>query len=225
MSATLGILGLGERSTLFYRDKLAAMLSQNPLPAELPNVILVQLDFEPINEQLPDNHAVISELLKPALAQLQSAGVTHLLVPNITLHKVLDEIEMNWELFHPIELMKTELAARSGKAMVIGTRHTSQNSFIGKAVLDAQIELQQADTITIEMADRLRIDVYSSNEQTEQIESFNVAIKELAEDSTIIIACAELSIVNTNPHLTLDLANLQIQAAVRFLFQEQTLLY
>lgn len=202
MQASLGILGLGRRSTQFYIDEL----DENGHP-------FFQTDFESINAQLPDNHLIIKELLTPVFEQIKASEVTHLLVPNITLHKVLDEMDFPFSLIHPIELMKKALQNAEKPVMIIGTRHTSKDSFVGKAVYDSGTILTPTPPTIIQQADELRLAVYNGSETEVQIGDFNATIAELAAKATPVIACTELSVVSRIEG-PIDLGRLQIESAL-----------
>lgn len=221
MTPSLGILGLGKRSTLFYKEELSVRLANSVVANGGLEIPLIQADFDQINPYLPDNHSVIKENLKSSIDEIVASNIAQVIVPNITLHKVLDEMELPFQLIHPLELMERKLALYKLPVMIIGTRHTSKNSFIGKAASDRGFELILAEDEDVEQVDQLRLNIFNSVETAQEVYDFNALVNRLAYSYTVIIACTELSIANLHSYKTLDLGRFQIEEAARILMTPQ----
>ena len=215
MKSSVCILGLGKRATLFYQKELATrLLNEGGDP-----IHLVHADFDQINPYMPDNHLVIKKKLKPSIQEIIEKGFSHVIVPNITMHKILDEMELPFQLIHPIELLQRKLASCKLPIMILGTRHTSKNSFIGKAVTDRGFEVISAEEATIKQVDEFRVRMYDMNETDKEIIEFNTLVRRLSYSFTVVVACTELTIANLHSDKILDLGQFQIEEAVRLMLQ------
>ncbi|TXE15947.1 hypothetical protein ES692_14415 [Psychroserpens burtonensis] len=204
----LVILGLGARSTLFYQEKLHELyFNQEGQYATFP-FILKQLDFNAINPYLPSNTAVISPILCRELKVYNSSEV-NLLVPNITIHEIFDSMQFELHIIHPYKLLVTELANKIINNLVFfGTKYTNDNSNIASYCAGLSIEKLRKDEIVF--LDDLRKKVYFNTETNQDIRTYNTMIAKYSENNTVIIACTELSIINTNSsERVIDLALLQ----------------
>ena len=216
MKSSACILGLGKRATLFYQKELATRL----LNGGGDPIHIVQAGFDQINSYMPDNHSIIKKILKPAFQEIIEKGFSHVIAPNITIHKILDEIELPFELIHPIELMHRKLASCKLPIIILGTRHTSKNSFIGKVVSDRGFEVVSAEDETIKKVDKLRQNIYNLTESDDQVIDFNTLVHRLSFSFTVVIACTELTIVNLHSDRSLDLGQLQIEEATKIMLKK-----
>jgi len=92
MKITLGILGLGSKSTLYYIDELNRIYNEfnggfSTFPFKMLNA-----DFDEINQLLPIYSEELDRIVTHYLVELTQMNVKHVLVPNITLHETIDII-------------------------------------------------------------------------------------------------------------------------------------
>ena len=103
---TVGLLGLGSRSTVFYLEKLNALYQElNKGYSTFPCVVL-NIDFNSINPYLPNKTSDLLHNLKPVIKDLERLAMGHLVVPNITLHETLERITMRTKIIHPVKRIK-----------------------------------------------------------------------------------------------------------------------
>jgi aspartate racemase len=88
----LGILGLGTSSTLHYVDELNKKFLQKFGGYSTCPFIMVNTNFNTINPFLPDQEIDLYKNLLPYLYFIEQISIKHLLVPNITIHEVLDKM-------------------------------------------------------------------------------------------------------------------------------------
>lgn len=209
----LVILGLGARSTLFYQEKLHELYFNKEGEYATFPFILKQLDFNVINPYLPSNAAVISQILCRELKAYNSSEV-NLLVPNITIHEIFDTMQFELHIIHPYKLLVTELANKIINNLVFfGTKYTNDNSNIGSYCVGLSIEKLRKDEIVF--LDDLRKKVYFNTETNQDIRTYNTMIAKYSENNTVIIACTELSIINTSSsERVIDLALLQCRKSL-----------
>ncbi|MEC5167415.1 aspartate racemase [Flavobacterium sp. PL11] len=202
------ILGLGARSTLFYQEKLHQLYFQLKGNYGTFPFILNQLDFNLVNPFLPENIAIISPILQYELKKYDVTDV-YLLVPNITIHQILDRMNFRLNIIHPFKLLIKELANRKERKIVLfGTKFTNNNNYLTYFIDEKLIE----NLITAEMLflDELRKKVYAYLETEQDLMIFNTLISKYSKNYIVIIACTELSIINRNKSTNvIDLSWLQ----------------
>ncbi len=215
----LVILGLGARSSLFYQQKLHEMYFKLKGAYSTFPFIVKQLDFNLINPYLPDNLAVVSPILERELKEYNVTGV-QLLVPNITIHEMLDTLTFNLQIVHPYKLLDNALGNRQRKkVMLFGTKFTNNNSYIDSYVKNNSIEkLQNEDLLFL---DDLRKKVYAYTETAQDITIFNDLINKYSKNHIVVIACTELSIINrSNDENVIDLSILQCHESLKLITDE-----
>lgn len=210
------ILGLGARSTLFYQEKLhQSYLEIKGNYATFP-FIVKQLDFNLVNPFLPDNIAVVSPILKLELKQYDVTGV-HLVVPNITIHKILDTIDFQLQIIHPYKLLISVLGDKKGKKVVFfGTKFTCNSSYLASFITDNPIKNLKIEEILF--LDELRKKVYFYAETNQDITTYNKLIAKYSQNHIVVIACTELSIINSSgANNVIDLSRLQCDESLRLI--------
>jgi len=210
------ILGLGARSTLFYQEKLHQIYFEiNGHYATFPFVVK-QLDFNLINPYLPENIAVVAPILKHELRQYDVAGV-HLLVPNITIHQILDTIDFQLQIIHPYKLLIRALADKGGtKVVLFGTKFTNNNPYLASFITKNSIENLRIEDLLF--LDELRKKVYAYAETKQDIISYNKLIEKYSENHIVVIACTELSIISSgHDSNVIDLSKLQCDESLQLI--------
>jgi aspartate racemase len=211
------ILGLGERSTQYYVKQLhKRYLEKYKNFATLPH-ILFQTDFNAINPFLPDQFDTLIPNLTTILSEVEKLPVKNVLVPNITLHETLDQIETNLKFIHPVKLTVEYLKARHLKNVVIfGTSYTMNSNYIKNAFKAEGISVSEVDKEHQKEIDHLRKSLYAHDATEIELAEYIDLVKHYT-NKTIVIACTELSIVNAllKPKNSVDMAELQIKDVLK----------
>jgi len=209
---TIGIPALGRQATDFYLDTINSKWTKSaPCP-----LLTVAVDFERINEHLPDRYSALSPLLGCMLEDLEESGASVFLVPNITLHAALDRMEFDEstrrKIVSPMSAGVEAMHARGiHKITLAGTRHTMTSRQIADYYETEEIAVEFPSESDIQTLDRIRLKVFK--------EGYNETLKNKMERvlsgyKNVVLACTELSILNPEKTFT-DMARLQISAALR----------
>lgn len=209
----LVLIGLGARSTLFYQEKLHDLFFDNTENYPTCPFLLKQLNFNQINPSLPDGIEKISPILSHELQSYDRENVA-ILVPNITIHKVLDTFSFRCNIVHPYVLLREKLKDNQiDKIIIFGTKHTPKDAYVKTQLPHLNIEVLQEEEMLF--LDNLRKRVYAYQETENDIILYNTLLQKYAKNHTVVIACTELSVINSSSHKNIiDLALLQCQAAI-----------
>lgn len=219
---TLGILGLGSRSTQFCIHLLNER--HNALHGGWTTCPLIMLnaDFARINPFMPDDFAKLEPVILGYLTETVRLGIRRLIIPNITLHatvdRVLPRVEGPLEVVHPVHLAIEALKEKGvGQAMAVGTRHTMRSGYLSSAFASSGIKLHAPDTDFRDRADRLRLSVYDGTEKKAELKWFNAELARLSSEMPVLVACTELSIALRKPlsEAVMDMVRLQVERALR----------
>lgn len=214
---TVGLLGLGSRSTVFYLEKLNALYQElNKGYSTFPCVVL-NIDFNSINPYLPDKTSDLLHNLKPVIKDLERLAIDHLVVPNITLHETLERITMRTRIIHPVMLCIERLHFyKKKKVTLIGSCYTMNADYVLKAFQKEEIAVETPTFKDQKVIDALRKKVYNRQETEEDLLAFRRLLETYKANSTVIICCTELSVINSEPNNahSIDMALLQIEKAI-----------
>lgn len=216
----LGILGLGNYSTLHYISRLNEEYNKIHGGYSTCPFIMKNSDFNQINNLLPNQFQKLIPLVKREIEEVYELGVSHVLVPNMTIHETIDQIDFSKEiissLIHPLMNLdeRVQNHAKEG-VIVLGTLYTMNSDYISRAISTNIKSLTQKESNAI---DDLRKDVYVNG-----VEDIHVKIlsKIISQKSlyTIVLACTELSIVYSKMDKyenVIDLLEDQVQLALKF---------
>jgi len=203
---------MSEDSNNFYLNKWTETYKM-----KLDSILIVETDFEAINNLLPYPSDELKTILKHSLKQLTK--VTHFFIPNITIHQTIDEIfqteKMEVQIIHPITLTLKKIDEKNIKeVMVFGSAYTMEKGYLSK-----QFEQQGISVSFPNKADHLFIDacrkaIYNRKATDEMLNQFNKILTNYAKKITIILACTELSIANKIFNAQVyDVATIQLQSA------------
>ncbi len=213
----IGLLEAGLFTTAFYQGKLDAFYQKEFLTNANFPCELIPVNFDLINSFLPDGHEEIIKILQPVFKKADESGITHMLVPNITLHEVLDEMygSFGFKWIHPVKIgMEYLKRAGSQSVSVLGTRHTMKRSYIRNYLDKAGMQVIDLSGQLIDTLDQLRLDVLAGNDRSKELEKI-LQDHSPAVDS-LLLACTELSLAaeNTNVFNVVDLAKGQMEKAI-----------
>lgn len=212
-----GILGLGAVSTAFYVKEIHKKHQNRNEEFSTCPFLMYQIDFQEINPFLPKNFSVIIPKLNEYLREISSMGINKLLIPNITLHETLDQIEIPFEICHPVDLTLKYLEANKiSKVYLFGTLYTMNSEYMKSKFSEKEIQILNPSENEQNLIDDFRKRVYDEKETPEEIGIFQNLIQKYSKISPVIIACTELSIysLKENPSC-IDMMDLQIEAFLK----------
>ena len=208
-----GVLGLGAVSTAFYLKEIYRKYQEKNDQFSTCPLLVYQIDFKEINPFLPNQFEVLIPKLKEVLKEITTLGITKLLVPNITLHETLDQIEIPLEICHPVDLTLKHLEQKAiSEGYLFGTLYTMNSEYIKSRFLAKKVEVLQPVESDQKWIDDFRKKVYQGNETLEEITFFQTLIRKYSEKNAVVIACTELSVfsLKENPSC-IDMMDLQIE--------------
>ena len=208
-----GVLGLGTVSTAFYLKEIHRKHQERNHQFSACPLLVYQIDFQEINPFLPNQFEVLIPKLKETLKEITTLGVTKLLVPNITLHETLDQIEIPLEICHPVDSTLKHLEEnRISEVYFFGTLYTMNSEYLKSRFLAKKVKVLQPVESDQKWIDDFRKKVYQGNETLEEITFFQTLIRKYSEKNVVVIACTELSVfsLKENPSC-IDMMDLQVE--------------
>lgn len=212
-----GVLGLGAVSTQYYLQRIHEKFQQQNKEYSTCPLMLYQIDFQEINPFLPNKFSDLIPHVKDYLEKIFALGIKKLLVPNITLHETLDQMDVPLEIYHPVPLTLTYLKKKNiSEAFLFGTSYTMNSDYLRRNFPAKDVTLLRPSKEDQEWIDHFRKMVYEGNVATSDIERFHETIKQYAESNPVLIACTELSLhAPKNGDSCIDMAELQIDAFLK----------
>ncbi|MEM5538494.1 aspartate/glutamate racemase family protein [Olleya sp. AS48] len=215
--STLGVLGLGSYSTLFYIKTLNAMYNKKYGGFSTCPFKLLNVDFDTINKLLPNTSNALDTIVKTHLNTLDALKVDNILVPNITLHETIDRLQIKTHVIHAIQETISKITGNNHVNITIfGTLYTMQSNYLTSQFTAQNINIVKASDADMQLIDNLRIAVYNGDTNPKQLNIFNDLLNKYTKNGIVVLACTELSVINTsNSKLVYDMARIQIQAAIK----------
>ncbi|MFT6717083.1 MAG: aspartate racemase [Saprospiraceae bacterium] len=208
MKDQIGLLYLGKDSSEFYLRKLVKL--------GFHDVKVIATDFSAINTQLPKNFALLKDLVTPYLRQAEQKKITSLIVPNITLHETIDQLDgpFKFNFMHPVLKGAKALQKKAvAEVILFGSLHTMKGNYVKDhfkaSDINTSIPLAQ-DMIYI---DKIRRKVFDGSIQYTEIEKYVELINTYCQKSPVVLACTELSILHHSIKSSdvFDLATIQMR--------------
>lgn len=212
-----GVLGLGKASTLYYLAEIQKKYQEMNHEFSTSPLLLYQIDFQEINPFLPNNFEVLIPQLKNYFSQIYTLGISKLLVPNITLHESLDQMELAIKICHPIDLTIQYLQRKNiSKVYLFGTLYTMNSEYLKDKFSKNDISLLKPTEKDQYFINDFRKEVYKETQTPNQVLNFQNLIRRYSGENLIVIACTELSIfsLKVNPPC-IDMMDLQIEEFLR----------
>ncbi|PKG52763.1 aspartate/glutamate racemase family protein [Olleya sp. 1-3] len=216
-SEVLGILGLGSRSTLFYLEQLNTQFHTLKGDYHTFPSITHTVDFNTINPYLPNQFNTLKPVVKQQITSLFKDNVHSCIVPNITLHETIDQLQFDKPILHPITLSTQHLKAQNiSNVIVFGSLYTMSSDYITNQLRSENITVtlpSKSDQITI---DNCRKKLYSYSETDIDFEEYKALIEKYSKNNIVLVACTELSLwtIALNNKNIVDMALLQINKAI-----------
>lgn len=212
----IGMLGLAVGSNQYYLTRLRDLYAEKyGLETECA-IDIIETDFDAINQHLPDQFEHLVPMLKRYVDIAEQSNITHLLLPNFTLHQTMDRIATDIVLAHPLRHCIEHLEAQNiTKVYIFGSAHTMRSAYIIDALHEKGIAVIAPSVQDSGTIDDFRKRVYQEKETTSDIASYKALAKQYAETEPIIIACSELSMYAPRQISgIIDLADLQINSII-----------
>ena len=217
-SVVLGILGLGSRSTLFYLEQLNTQFHALKGDYHTFPSITHTVDFNTINPYLPNQFNTLKPVVKQQITSLFKDNVHSCIVPNITLHETIDQLQFDKPILHPVTLSIQYLKDKNiSNVVIFGSLYTMSSDYITNQLQSEHITVtlpSKSEQITI---DNCRKKLYNYSETDTDFEAYKALAEKYSKTSIVLIACTELSLwtialKNTN---VVDMALLQINKAIK----------
>ena len=212
-----GLLGLGAASTTFYLQEIHKRYQKANEEFSTCPLLLYQIDFQEINPYLPSQFPILVPKVQRYLEEIANFGITKLLVPNITLHETLDQIEIPMEICHPIDLTLDYLKKNDiSEVYLLGTLYTMNSEYLHSRFAEKNITLLKSTESDQNWIDDFRKKVYQEKVTAEEINLFQKLIQQYSQKKAVVIACTELSVFSSkkNPSY-IDMMDLQIEAFLK----------
>ena len=209
-----GILGLGRVSTTYYFNEIQRRYQLQHDEFSTCELLLYQIDFQEINPFLPDNFENLIPKIENYFNQISKMEISHLLVPNITLHETLDKIDLPFEIYHPIDLTLNYLTEKAiSEIYIFGTLYTMNGKYISEKFAQKAVKISTPSDDDQTWIDTFRKAVYNETQTAAEVINFHQLIQKYSKKSPVLLACTELSVFSPkdNP-ACIDMAELQIEA-------------
>lgn len=213
---TIGILGLGSQSTLFYIKELNGYYNNKNDGHSTCPFKLLNTNFDKINNLLPKPSKQLDSVVKGYIDELIELDINAILIPNITLHETIDRLKIEATIIHPIHSVISEIQTYKHKKVILfGSTYTMESNYIKSAFTENNIEVLLPSENDMQFVDGIRKQVYQNTATKELLDNFNLIVKKYAQNSVVVIACTELSIALENGNLKIfDMTRIQIKQIV-----------
>lgn len=212
----LAVLGLGQLTTAYYLAQLNRAYQIDKGEDSTCPLTLFNADFNEINPYLPSQFEKLVPAVMPYLERLKA--YQKVVIPNITLHETLDRIPNITQtvpgLLHPVDLtLDAIVGSNISEVVLLASSYTATSPYLRHKF--------QARGVTIkpyseaERIDAYRRKIYSGKATPQDAAALNQLTLEALQDTSVVVACTELSIVNTHHHPAIfDMTTIQIKAAI-----------
>lgn len=213
----VGMLGLGNYSTLHYIDLLNRRFQQKNDEYSTFPFLLYNTDFQNLNPFLPNQFDELIPKVRHYIESIKALNINYLIVPNITLHETLDQLDLEIEIAHPLHLAIAKIKeSKSQKACVFGTQYTMNSSYIKSTFKDNGIEIISPSNEDQLAIDAFRVKQYLGTSTPAEIQHFNILKFTYSTEFPVLIACTELAVgVKENEDNIVDMAMLQVEETIR----------
>lgn len=214
---TIGLLGLGNESTLFYIKELnAAYARKNEECITFP-IKLLNTNFIEINNLLPKPSNQLDGIVQTYIDELVKLNAELILIPNITLHETVDRLKIGVPIIHPLHSTASEIKKKKHKKVVLfGSKYTMTSNYVKNIFEEHNIAISLPSNDDIELIDEIRKQVYQQTETKNLLDSFNLIVKKYAQNNAVVLACTELSLASiNNNNKVFDMVRIQVDEAVK----------
>lgn len=215
---TIGILGLGSRTTTFYVSQLNKLFNLEFGGYSTCPFILLNTNFDKINALLPLPSEKLATIVKQCITAIEKQNIEQILIPNITLHETIDRIPVLKKIIHPVfETIARLKQHKIKKTVLFGSAYSMKSNYLKKIFSENDIEIvipSERDRLLI---DEVRKHVYSGTETKALLDEYNSILDKYLESLAVVIACTELSIISVQNDNLFDMAHIQIAKALQLI--------
>jgi aspartate racemase len=213
---TLGILGLGSQTTAYYLRELNRVFNEKKGGYSTCPFVLFNVNFDPINSLLPNVSGALDTIVQSHLSKIENTEIKQLLIPNITLHETIDRLKFKKSILHPVAICISKIKENQWKKVVLfGSLHTMQSNYIRNYFNENDIEILLPSEEDMSFIDHVRKEIYGETQTEELLAKYHLMIEKHSSNHPVILACTELSIFKPFNRNLLDMAQLQIEEAVK----------
>jgi len=115
----LGMLGLASGSNRYYLDRWRTLVAEKYSSEKEYHIEVIETDFPEINQHLPDQFEYLVPILNTYISKVEQEGITHLLLPNFTIHQTIDRLNTRIYVAHPLRLCIEYLQKNNIKSVYI----------------------------------------------------------------------------------------------------------
>ncbi|KAA5827930.1 aspartate/glutamate racemase family protein [Algibacter amylolyticus] len=218
-SVKLAVLGLGSQTTTFYISELNRLYNDKYGGYSTCPLIMWNANFDAINSLLPNISEELNSLTQGCINEIEKLDISHILVPNITLHESIDQIEVRKTILHPVYLTVAKIKIlKLSKVVLMASEYTMNSAYVRSVFNANKIEIEipsEEDRLQI---DTFRKQVYAKKETEEVIVNFHEIVEKYTVKTTVLLACTELSVFKPkNNKRLLDMVEIQIMEAINVL--------
>jgi aspartate racemase len=211
MSSGVGMLYLGKDSSEFYERKI--------LDKGIKEMKIIQTDFKTINSFLPDQFDRLKEVIRPYLKQAESKNIEQLIIPNITLHETIDQIqdEFSFAVIHPVRAAIEFLKNKNiKKAVLFGTTYTMNKGYIVNMAKESGVVVNLPTEKHQLIIESFRKKVFYKTDSVLDRENYLNLLRSYSKISNVLLACTELSLIHETEQTenVLDMASIQLKTIV-----------
>lgn len=213
---SLGLLGLGSRSTLFYIKELNRLYHEKKGGYSTCPFKLWNANFDAINNLLPQSSEKLEVILQNCLSELQNLKVDAILIPNITLHETADKINAVSGIIDPVRLAIAKFKELDFNEVVLfGSLYTMESDYLQVKFKNEGISVLLPSQEERLLIDSIRKNIYWETDSMELLNEYNNIIEKYAGQYPVILACTELSIGWNGSHTDVfDMSRIQLRFAV-----------
>jgi aspartate racemase len=213
---SVGLLGLGSRSTLHYIEQLNRLYNKKMCGYSTFPFVMINANFDAINSLLPSPSNELDAVLTEYVARLERLEITAILIPNITLHETIDQLKIRKKILHPLILTTNKIIEQEWSTVFLfGSLHTMESNYVSSYLENKGIIVEIPSKEDRLFIDTVRKQVYAGTETPDLIAAYHKMIDKYTEKSPVILACTELSILKPiDNNRIIDMVQLQVEEAI-----------
>ena len=214
---SLGILGLGSRSTIFYIKELNRLYHKKKAGYSTCPFKLWNADFDRVNNLLPETSEKLECLIEEYLTELQKLKVDAILIPNITLHQTVDKLSVLSIIIHPVHLTIARLKEHGISEIVLfGSIYMMESGYLKAAFSESLITIVLPSQTDKNIIEAVRKHTYWETETEELLREYAAIIEKYTANYAVVLACTELSVAwNSSNSRVFDMSRIQLESAVK----------
>ena len=216
----LGILGLGSHTTTYYIQEINRLYQKEQGGYSTMPFKMLNSNFNDLNPYLPNQFDELIPRTDAYLMRISALDVDKILVPNITLHQTIDQLELTDDLrnklFHPVQISANKLKLYGVKEVVLfGSIYSMQSNYISNVFKRYGVSVCQPTKQDQEKIDLIRRSAYEIG-KSDLLDSQISAIAENYADKSILLACTELTLLHGSIPQAFDMVKLQLEEVLAY---------